>query len=134
MITIGVFGVRGIVGQLMMKQLSASPHAANYKVLGFGRQDKPKKVVKKESSKAKKSTVSEIKKPAVEEPKQESKRLLTKKSTATLYFICGGCWLISAILYSSAKQQSIFDFILAFLFIGIGVLYLLKDKKEKENK
>jgi len=44
MITIGVFGVRGIVGQLMLKQLEKSPHAKDYKVLGFGRQDKPQKV------------------------------------------------------------------------------------------
>ena len=92
-----------------------------------------KKVVKKEPNKIKKATISEAKKIDKEEPKQESKRLLTKKATATLYFICGGCWLVSAILYSSAKQQSIFDFILAFLFIGIGVLYLLKDKKENEK-
>ena len=44
MITIGVFGVRGIVGQLMLKQLEESPYAKDYKVLGFGRQDKPQKV------------------------------------------------------------------------------------------
>ncbi len=44
MITIGVFGVRGIVGQLMLKQLEQSPYTKNYKVLGFGRQDKPQKV------------------------------------------------------------------------------------------
>ena len=83
--------------------------------------------VKKESSKQKKIVVKE-------DIKQDSKKLLTRKVTAMLYFICGACWLISAILYSTTKQIPIFDIILGLLFIGIGILYIIKDKKERENK
>ena len=92
----------------------------------------PKKAsVKKESSKPKKIIVKEETK---EDIKQDSKKLLTRKVTAMLYFICGACWLISAILYSTTKQIPIFDIILGLLFIGIGILYIIKDKKERENK
>ena len=93
-----------------------------------------KKVVKKEPSKTKKTVINEDKKVINDDTKQEAKRLLTRKTTALLYFVCGACWIISAIIYSTTKQIPIFDIVLGLLFVGIGVLYLLKDKKEKENR
>ena len=79
---------------------------------------------------AKKVVKKEVKK---EEVKKENKRLLSYKATAILYFVCGACWIISAILNVIAKTKYIFDIIIGIVFILIGVLYLFKNKKENKK-
>ena len=63
--------------------------------------------------------------------KKESKRLLTFKQTAGLYLVCGFCWIISAVLNVIADESPILDIVVGVVFIIIGVLYLIRDKKNK---
>ena len=68
-----------------------------------------------------------------EEIKNENKRLLSYKITAILYFVCGACWIISAILSIIAHAKYIFDIVFGIIFIIIGILYLMKDKKDNKK-
>lgn len=78
---------------------------------------------------AKKAKIEKIEKK--EEVKKDSKRLLTFKQTAGLYLVCGVCWIISAILNVVANESPILDIVVGVVFITIGILYLIRDKKNK---
>lgn len=64
----------------------------------------------------------------------KNKRILSLKSTSILYFICGFCWIVSAILNVIAKEKYIFDFVLGLIFIIVGILYFVKYRKDNINK
>ncbi len=65
---------------------------------------------------------------------KENKRLLTSYQNSFLYFLCGFCWIVSAILNKIAKESPVFDIIVGIVFIVIGVLYLLRGRKEKNAR
>lgn len=78
----------------------------------------------------KRKSEKEIKK----ENKKENKRLLTSYQISFLCFLCSVCWIISAFLYKIAGENPVFDIIVGIVFIVIGVLYLLKGRKEKNAR
>jgi 1,4-dihydroxy-2-naphthoate octaprenyltransferase len=96
-----------------------------------------KKVTKKVTKKQPvKKTIEEPKVEIVKEnvSTKKTKLIINSKLTAILYFICGACWIISAIFYIAAKQKPIFDFVIGFVFIVVGILYLVKDKRDNTKK
>ncbi len=90
------------------------------------------------NKKIKKVTNKEIKKDLSDEvkngTKKETKRLLTSYQTSFLYFLCGACWIMSALLNAVVEENPVFDIIVGILFIIIGVLYLLRGRKEKNAR
>jgi hypothetical protein len=62
----------------------------------------------------------------------EKKFLLTNRVTAILYFVCAICWLITGLSNLDGKTHNIvINFGLTVVFIVLGILYLVKDKKNK---
>ncbi len=55
------------------------------------------------------------------------------RTIAILYIICSIAWLISGILNlkNSGSSLGYIDLVLAILWMVLGILYFIKDKKEK---
>ena len=65
--------------------------------------------------------------------KNERRTFLSNKVTAVLYFLCGICWISSAIMNIKSGTSYIFDLALGIVFISLGVFYLCRDKKERKH-
>ena len=66
---------------------------------------------------------------------ENNKRLLNDKLVAILYTVCAALWLASGILdIVAGGKKWIIDFIITVLLLALGIIYFIKDKKNKKNK